>query len=189
MDEQYTEAVIENSVKKRLILAGLRELEEHGYREFSLRRAALAAQVSCAAPYRHFKDKDELIRGVISFVAEDYGLLARQIAEVFVGQSRELVIQLAGAAFRFWLANSHFRMAMLEGTGADGVPMSGELERFDAPICAAVAELAKDRAEELSFTVLSLIYGAVDLVSSGRFPADRAPEYLRGELERVLPKA
>ena len=78
------EAYVEKSVRTRLILAGITELEEHGLGDFSLRRAALAAQVSCAAPYRHFKDKDEYIREIITHVAT---LSARQA--VPSGQSSE----------------------------------------------------------------------------------------------------
>jgi AcrR family transcriptional regulator len=57
MDQDYGM----RSVKTRLILAGLNEIEEYGIKNFSLRRVALGAQVSCAAPYRHFKDKDDFI--------------------------------------------------------------------------------------------------------------------------------
>ena len=46
-------------VKTRLLLAGVKELSEYGARDFSLRRAAEAAGVSCAAPYRYFKGKEE----------------------------------------------------------------------------------------------------------------------------------
>ncbi|MBO5879898.1 MAG: helix-turn-helix transcriptional regulator, partial [Clostridia bacterium] len=49
---------VEENVKHRLILAGIRELEEYGITDFSLRRVAVSAQVSCAAPYRHFKSKE-----------------------------------------------------------------------------------------------------------------------------------
>ena len=52
---------IEENVRLRLILSGISELEEHGIADFSLRRAAMGAQVSCAASYRHFKSKEEYI--------------------------------------------------------------------------------------------------------------------------------
>ena len=182
MEEQY----IESSVKKRLVLAGLRELEEHGVRDFSLRRAALAAQVSCAAPYRHFKDKEELILAVISYVAEDFELLARQISEVFLASPLECVIQLATASLRFWAANGNFRMAIMTGARSAESPLSGEMARFDAPIAAAVRALAEDGGEQRAFAVLSLIYGAVDLVASGRFPIETALDCLRRELTRLL---
>ncbi|MBQ9131598.1 MAG: helix-turn-helix transcriptional regulator, partial [Clostridia bacterium] len=57
MEEGYTS----HAVRERLIIAGIRELEAHGLNDFSLRRVAVACEVSCAAPYRHFKDKEELI--------------------------------------------------------------------------------------------------------------------------------
>lgn len=182
MEEQY----IENSVKKRLILAGLRELEEHGVRDFSLRRVALAAQVSCAAPYRHFKDKEALILGVISYVADDFELLARQISEVFAEDYAARLTQLASASFRFWLANSNFRMVMLAGADSADSPLSREMARFDSPVASAVSAVAGDRAEEAVFSALSLIYGAVDLATSGRFSAESALACLQGELGRLI---
>ena len=74
---------IENSVRTRLILAGMSEIEKHGVNDFSLRRVALAAQVSCAAPYRHFKDKDEYIREIISYVNSKWELLSREIERIY----------------------------------------------------------------------------------------------------------
>ena len=62
-------------IRKKLVEAGLKELLEHGSRDFSLRRVALMAEVSCAAPYRHFKDKDELVRAVISEIRENWLLI------------------------------------------------------------------------------------------------------------------
>ena len=46
MEEIYTS----DNVKSRLILAGLKELDQHGVVDFSLRRVAIGAGVSCAAP-------------------------------------------------------------------------------------------------------------------------------------------
>jgi len=52
------------AVRERLIDAGIRELESHGAQGFSLRRVAQACGVSCAAPYKHFKDKQALIEAI-----------------------------------------------------------------------------------------------------------------------------
>lgn len=52
------------AVRERLIEAGIRELEENGVHGFSLRRVAQACGVSCAAPYKHFKDKQALIQAI-----------------------------------------------------------------------------------------------------------------------------
>lgn len=53
-----------SAVRDRLIEAGIREIEAYGVQGFSLRRVAQSCGVSCAAPYKHFKDKQELIQAV-----------------------------------------------------------------------------------------------------------------------------
>ena len=50
--------------RERLIQAGMRELEDNGLEGFSLRRVAQRCGVSCAAPYRHFKDKRALVQAI-----------------------------------------------------------------------------------------------------------------------------
>ena len=61
-----------NSIsRERLIQAGIQELEQNGPASFSLRRVAQACGVSCAAPYRHFKDKQALLLAI----AEEYNAL------------------------------------------------------------------------------------------------------------------
>ena len=84
----------DSGLRHRLILAGLKELEDHGVKDFSLRRVAINAEVSCAAPYRHFKDKEQLIAGIIDYVKDGWQLLAKQIEQVFNQNNRQLIIEL-----------------------------------------------------------------------------------------------
>ena len=53
-----------SAVRERLIEAGIRELEAYGPQGFSLRRVAQSCGLSCAAPYKHFKDKQALIETI-----------------------------------------------------------------------------------------------------------------------------
>ena len=64
--------------RERLILAGIQELEINGLSGFSLRKVAQRCGVSCAAPYKHFKDK----RALVLAIAEHYNAqwVARQRA-------------------------------------------------------------------------------------------------------------
>lgn len=49
------------------LIAAVRELvETHGPEGFSVAEAARRAGVSSAAPYKHFKDRPEILRGVVS---------------------------------------------------------------------------------------------------------------------------
>ena len=178
MEERF----IEDSVKKRLILAGLGELMEHGSTDFSLRRVAVVAQVSCAAPYRHFKDKDELIRAVISHIREDWLLLAEQISEIFPRGSREHVTELLIAFVRFWIAGGNFASFL----------NAGMLSGFDDPIANAVEKYGSDRElgdaaiSSLTYSLLALTYGTVTLVSSGALDSDIAITELRLHVGELL---
>ena len=58
----------ELSTKEKLIIAGMDDIRFHGVQGFSLRRAAAACGVSCAAPYKHFADKQELFGAMIEYV-------------------------------------------------------------------------------------------------------------------------
>ena len=155
---------IENSVRTRLILSGMSEIEKHGVNDFSLRRVALAAQVSCAAPYRHFKDKEELISEIIKYICAKWELLCREIVAVFARDLRRKVIELAVANLRFWIANPNFRSVLMtvSHNGAQG------LLQFDAPLMQAIEELCGvgEVAEMKKFTVRAMIYGSLALMGA-----------------------
>lgn len=190
MAEHY----IEDGVRIRLILAGIDELCRHGIRDFSLRRVALAAEVSCAAPYRHFKDKDELILEIIRYIFSKWTLLSREIEAIYSGDPERLVEELAAANIAFWVANGNFRSVLMMEAGNDDLRGSrAELQRFDAPIISAVAALAEAkgydgvRRGELEFLVTSLIYGSVMLITTGKLPdTATAVGRVRATLKREL---
>ena len=176
-------------VKTRLILAGIMELEEHGLRDFSLRRVAAGADVSCAAPYRHFRDKEELILAIIAYIRESWELLAENITTAFSGLG-DRVVNLSVASLRFWLANGNLRSVLMSGQDELGEEKRREVNRFDAPIIAAVRNLAAERgvpdSEELAFTVLALVYGTVTLVSCGSVGNSDGEALLRTRLLEMI---
>ena len=181
MEENFTR----DDARSRLLFSGLKELEKHGVGDFSLRRVAQDAGLSCAAPYRHFKDKDELIGAVIKFVVDGWTLLSRQIAEIFAGDDKALITELAVAGLRFWIANGNFRtVIMVSATLGDYG--HGPMREFDRPIAEAVTRYAKEKGisdyDPLIFKILSMIYGAVILVDGGYESADKAADNLRAVL-------
>lgn len=177
-------------VKTRLILAGIMELEEHGLRDFSLRRVAAGADVSCAAPYRHFRDKEELILAIIAYIRESWELLAENITTAFANNTTDRVVNLTVAALRFWLANGNLRSVLMSGQDELGEEKRREVNRFDAPIIAAVRNLAAERgvadSEELAFTVLALVYGTVTLVCCGSVGISDGESLLRKRLFEMI---
>ena len=55
MEEEY----FSDTVRDKLIIAGADEISRYGMTNFSLRRVAATCNVSCAAPYKHFKNKGQ----------------------------------------------------------------------------------------------------------------------------------
>ena len=182
------ESISVDNVRSRLLISGLKELETHGVSDFSLRRVAQDAGVSCAAPYRHFKDKDELIASVIAFVLEGWTLLSAQLEQLFE-DSATLLTELAVAGLRFWIANGNFRTVII-ASATLGAGNKGVLSSFDAPIELAAERYARDsggdNSDALKFKILSMLYGAIILVDGGYGAADTAAENLRDAMRAEL---
>lgn len=170
--------LLDKGVKERLILSGLNELLHHGSSDFSLRRVAIGAEVSCAAPYRHFKDKDDLIHSIILYILDDYKLLADSIADIFGKGTREYVLELATATVRFWIAGDNFPSFLA----------TGELSAFDEPLSRAICDYLCDDAmrEEKRRTVLALIYGYLTGIVSGALLQNEAIDSMQRAIIEVL---
>lgn len=67
------------NLKESLILKGLQILKEDGIESLSLRKLALELNVTVAAPYRHFKDNEELLSAI---AVEGFVLLKEKLEEV-----------------------------------------------------------------------------------------------------------
>ena len=60
------------NLRQALIDAGIRIINESGEEALSLRKAAAACNVSHAAPYAHFKDKEELLYAIKNSVTDKF---------------------------------------------------------------------------------------------------------------------
>jgi AcrR family transcriptional regulator len=89
------------NLRDALIIAAAELIEQNGSLEFAMVDAARRAGVSSAAPYRHFKDRDELLEAVchVAFMAlsESVEIIAAQHAQ----GSRERIIALGKGYMRF----------------------------------------------------------------------------------------
>lgn len=153
MEQDY----IDQSVRTRLILSGLNEIEAHGIKDFSLRRVAIGAQVSCAAPYRHFKDKEQFIEEIVKYIGSQWELLFDVIKKAHSTDLKLLIKNSCIAYVRFWLGNTNFRTILMSS------PSATSLIGFDKGLSELTdkyfnhAEFSKRRF----FTIRSLVYGAI----------------------------
>jgi len=105
-------------LRNALLIAAIELIEEHGSDQFIMVDAARRAGVSNAAPYRHFKDKDELLQAVI-----DLGFLGltEQIALVAQQQrlgSMDTIIALGDSYVEYVTSRPQFYELMWGNVGA-----------------------------------------------------------------------
>ena len=171
MDENVS--IRTDDLKDALIIAGMSELELHGLSGFSLRRVASACGVSCAAPYRHFKSKDDLILAIIGYIYERWALLCEHIKSSFGNDSRRCLTEVCVANIRFWIANPNFRSIMtLDDKSLDTLQIR-ERSKLNEDIYHLISEfclensVAHDAETKMSFAIHSIIFGAMQMLGSG----------------------
>lgn len=174
MEEGYTAG----AVRERLIIAGIRELETHGLNDFSLRRVAVASEVSCAAPYRHFRDKEELILEIIRYINRQWTLLQEQIILAFPSDSTRALTELGIAHIRFWIANPNFRSVLLLDTPEQDDPRLAERRKISEGISSLIRTYCRERGDsaekeaEKVYAFQALIYGTVLMLGNQELSND-----------------
>lgn len=90
-------------LRETLLEEGLKLLKEEGYEHFSLRKLARRCQVSHNSPYRHFKDKEDLITHIARRGFEGFALsMEAELARAGeTGRDRMTAIGIGYVTF-FW---------------------------------------------------------------------------------------
>jgi AcrR family transcriptional regulator len=184
------------TVRERLIKAGIQELSLHGIQDFSVRRVASACGVSCAAPYKHFEDKNSFIAGIIEYVTI---LWESYIPDVIAKYPNDLCKQLTEISVRyvdFLLENSHFRsIIMLKDPDFDQQysnlrhRLSNTSHSLVQKYCRSV-NMPPDVMAYKLYIVRSLIYGAALMFDNGEMEYNEENmEFVRRAIARefVLP--
>lgn len=171
------ENVLCDSVRTRLIFAGIRELETHDPSDFSLRRVAQMAQVSCAAPYRHFRDREDLIRQIFEYIRGQWQFFYRQVVSAAEGDGRAALLDGGVAYLLFWLGNPMFRPLLFSsesGTGSeDPLGFDADSEAIFSRVGAALG-WPDERRREACTEYLVGIYGILNLSMRRRLRCERA---------------
>lgn len=165
-------------VKERLILGGIEEMERTGIPDLSLRRIAKACGVSCAAPYKHFRDKQDFVLGIIRYINRKWLAVQEEIMALYSGDRRRQILEVCMGYVRFLIDNPHFCAIIVMA------PKSSDPEQLSArsELSASIKQLVRDYSEELGldervtvqrmFVVRSLIYGAAMFVENRQLTDD-----------------
>ena len=179
------------NIRQVLVEAGIREISVHGIHGFSVRRVAEAVGVSCAAPYKHFKDKREFIAAIIEYVNEQWGQRQQEVLALCGGGLREQIVTVSVEYVRFLMEKPYFRsILMLKDAEFDNLyhRMRGQMSSRSQQLEQAYfAQGSMDEATQRRklHVVRALIFGTVFLFDTGELAyTPEALENLRQSLDR-----
>lgn len=175
------------NLREELIENGLKILDTEGYDGFSLRKVAKACGVSHTAPYRHFKDKDELIAAIAAKVLHQFNESLKTAIAQYPGDVRGQVDEMGCAYVRFFVENpAYLRLLFfsdiyrwIDGKLVDGGEKLEKPEStfYDTINRYAAESSAIDPTDELERKALALgawglVHGIAVLLVQGDFPYD-----------------
>ncbi|MBD5638595.1 TetR/AcrR family transcriptional regulator [Clostridium botulinum] len=95
-------------LKESLIIEGLKLFNEEGADKFSLRKVAALCNVSHSAPYKHFKNKEELINAISQYVFGEFEKSLREIAEMYKDDPYKKIMELGKKYVWFMVENPDY---------------------------------------------------------------------------------
>jgi len=188
-------------LRAALIQAGLKLLGEGGVRSLTLRAAAQLAGVSHAAPYRHFRDKDQLVAAIAE---EGFRLLTAHMRAELANAPADRPAGLRAIAWGYVsFARAHpgyFRtifggvVAEDRGSHTPSLQAAGQeaYQVLRTQIAAGIRGgwLRSGDPEEMSLAAWSLVHGLSMLMIDGQLsqsvPNDAAARAVTGVLIRSL---
>lgn len=172
--------------RDQLILAGVEELTQHGIQGFSTRRVAKNCGVSCAAPYKHFKDTREFIAEILKYINGQYNERQKETLKKYADcDSRTQLLQVALDYIRFFAENPQFRRVVMqnfkdcdESFRSLRGQLSYQIYKIVSRYCRDVG-MPDDVRLRKTFLVRSIIYGAALFFDTGEL------EYNEENMEMV----
>lgn len=114
-------------LKSDLIEKGLKILDEAGYEGFSMRKVAKACNVSHTAPYRHFKNKDELIAAIGSEAMDRFSRSLQEAVDRHPGDPRSQLKDMGYSYIKFFTENPEYLRLIFLSDIKKRIPMDGDL--------------------------------------------------------------
>ena len=185
------------NLREALLEAAIRLIAEVGPTAFTLREVARRAGVSHNAPYRHFRDRDDLMAAV---AAQGFGELTRAMIEAATGKSDALErLKCAGLGYvTFALRRPEHFTVMFDApvlkrkhpdSAAAGEEAFATLLNF-VKDCQEAGRLPSGDLREMALLAWTMVHGIAKLAITGRLPFRSRSEVLRfGEfvIDQSLP--
>ena len=181
------------TVKQKLIIAGMQEIENHGITDFSLRRVASLCNVSCAAPYKHFKSKEHFIFEIAMYIYKQWSLLSDQVCSLFEDDALKKLTEICVAYIKFWIANPNFRSVLMlssDSLGEEYRESLSEHSRYSAEIIASCLMKLGFENEELKqkeYIIRSMLYGTTHMIDTAELEnGNETIEMIKESIKKVV---
>ena len=164
---------MKENLRERLIIAGIDEISRYGVANFSLRRVATACNTSCAAPYKHFKNKEEFIIEIVRYINRQWELLRDQVKILFENDLQTQLVELCVAYIRFWIANPNYRSILsasdgiLEADNNINVVESVSIENLIRKYFDEIGAVSEEEMECRIVAVKAITYGITTMLEHG----------------------
>lgn len=163
-------------LRNALIEAAIPLLEAHGPAALSLREVAKAAGVSHAAPYRHFRDKTELLEEIAVSGYDTLTQACRSAQRRYADNPAKQLVE-AGIEYLMFVVEqprvAHLMFGGMIALDSCGAPLCEASERAFQSLVGIVASGVQSGvfkavpAQELTIAAWSMVHGFATLVTSG----------------------
>ena len=179
------------NMRQLLIEAGIEEINRSGVADFSVRRVAQACGVSCAAPYKHFKDRREFVAAIIEYVNEQWDERQEVILAGCIGGLREQIVEIVVGYVQFLVEKPWFRsILMLKDEEFDNLyhkdrgQMSSRSQKLEAEYFAE-SGWDEEKIKRKLHIVRAILFGTVFLIETGEVTfSEKVLENIRTTVDR-----
>lgn len=181
----------QKNTRLQLLLAGIEEINTQGIAGFSIRRVAEKCGVSCAAPYKHFKDKGAFIAAIIDHVNSQWAQRQQEVLSLCPRDLRAQIVEVCVEYVKFLMENPFLRsILLLKDEGYDNLyhkprgQMNSVSQQLEQAYFAASGMEPATQRRKLQL-VRSLIFGSMFLFDTGELPYnDETLGNLRSQIDR-----
>lgn len=165
--------------KEKFFKAAVSELEEHGVSDFSIRRVAKRCGVSCAAPYKHFESKNDLLLQVMRYIGKKWEAVWKDTMNSHKDEPyKEQIIAICMAYIVFLCTYPEYQTILYMNDRvfppeilAEKSKLTSRSEGLINDYCTSV-NMPDDVKKRKKFIILSILYGGSIMINSGAIPFD-----------------
>ncbi len=161
-------------LRNELIEKGIEIVSESGLEQLSLRKVAMACNVSHAAPYSHFKSKEELIGAMQSHITEQFVMKLEETIVKYEAKP-DFLLEFGKAYITFFMEKpQYFQFLFQHGHMLINLDLDAEGEDFYRPFIIYKKQILKmlentnlssEKKQDCVISLFAYIHGITSLVT------------------------